>query len=52
MAINPGMVSSYEELVTLLTDPEFTTVSEIRLVNDIIIDNDIRIARETQPRLI
>lgn len=47
MAINPGMVSSYEELVTLLTDPEFTTVSEIRLVNDIIIDNDIRIARET-----
>ncbi len=44
--INPGMVSSYADLITVLDDPTFANIDTIRLVNDIIVDGDIQIARE------
>lgn len=45
--INPGMVSSYADIVAILNDPAFAEVEAIRLVNDIIVDGDIQIARES-----
>ncbi len=44
-AIDPKAINNYADLVTILQDETFADVTEIRLVNDLIVDGDIVIGR-------
>lgn len=44
-AIDPKAINNYADLVTILQDESFADVTEIRLVNDLIVDGDIVIGR-------
>ncbi len=37
VTINPQIIRSYDELITILTDPEYVNITAVRLTNDIIL---------------